>query len=313
MSEARQSLPVSCVSILGMGLIGASWAALFSAQGVRVQCFDPADAALPLFSRRVADAIADLEELGGIRPVAERGSIERAASVAAAVRGAGLVQECGPERLAVKQPLLVELLEATRDDVIIASSTSAHSHSELTAGLATPERIAIAHPFNPPHLVPLVEIYATEPDRALWLEDLYRALGREPIRMRRSLPGHAANRLASALWREAVHLAAEGVASVEDIDRLLVHGPAFRWTVQGAHMTYHLGGGEGGMQAYLDHLGASQEARWQQLGHPTLDDRTRRVLVEGMAETAAGRSVADLERERNRRLIDLLRWRAGKI
>ena len=159
------------------------------------------------------------------------------------------------------------------------------------------------------HLIPLVELFA--PDAALveTAHAFYTAIGKRPVRLRREMEGHIAGRLAAALWREAVHLAASGVASVAEIDQALTDGPGLRWAVQGAHQTYHTGGGPGGLTDYLTHLGPSQERRWATLGTPSLDAPTRQLLIDGMADEAAGRTVAELEAARDRALIALLRAR----
>lgn len=309
------------IGIAGAGLIGASWAALFSSHGHTVNVYDPADDVRDRFFERLAQARGDLARLG---PIGD-GSVTFTASLAEAVAGADLVQECGPEAVDRKCALLAEVLSATRTspnsgpdfaphaepDFVgcpVVSSTSALPHAALTASMtvADAKRIAIGHPFNPPHLVPLVEIYSPSDGVASFLDHFYRSLGREPVRLKRSLPAHGANRLATALWREAVHLVAEGVADVEDVDNLLRHGPGFRWRVMGPFLTYHLGGGDGGLQAYLDHLGDSQEARWQTLGTPTLDSDTRAKLVAGMNRAVRGRSVAELQAERDERFLEML-------
>lgn len=302
------------VAIVGGGLIGSSWAALFSASGHSVRVFDPDPLVQPRFMERLHQARADLARLGPIQD----GAVIFAPSLSDAVGGAALVQECGPEAITRKRALLSDILAATDRDPAsrgcpVVSSTSALPHADLVETLseANAHRIAIGHPFNPPHLVPLVEIFSPDDDIAAALVGFYRSLGREPVRLRRSLPAHGANRLATALWREAVHLVAEGVADVEEVDNLLRHGPGFRWRVMGPFLTYHLGGGDGGLQAYLDHLGDSQEARWQTLGSPSLDAVTRRKLVDGMSRAVHGRSVADLQEERDEKFIEMLRQSRG--
>ena len=173
----------------------------------------------------------------------------------------------------------------------------------------SPDRLITAHPFNPPHLVPLVELYGPNPKVVDWAEAFYRGLGSAPVRLKKDAVGHIANRLSSALWREAVHIVAEGIADVDAVDMALVNGPGLRWSVLGAHMAYHLGGGAGGMAGYLEHLGPSQQKRWDSLGSPTLDADTRARLVEGVNTEAAGRSITQLEAERDAALIELAQMR----
>jgi len=169
-----------------------------------------------------------------------------------------------------------------------------------------PERFVTAHPFNPPHIMPLVEIYARDEATRQRAVAFYRAFGRITVELKRDAVGHIANRLASALWREAVNIVAEGIADVPTVDAALVNGPGLRWSVVGAHMAYHLGGGSGGIAHYLEHLGASQERRWATLGSPSLTPEVRAMLVEGVAAEAAGRPIPELEKARDDAIIRIL-------
>jgi carnitine 3-dehydrogenase len=295
------------VAVIGCGLIGTGWVASFLAAGLEVHAFDSDPARLAALEARTSPLLAALAELGPVRP----GRLILAASLEDAVAPAQLIQENAPEKLAVKQALFAGIEAAATPDALIASSTTALLWSAMAEGMRHPERLVVAHPFNPVHLIPLVELFTPDDAAAGHAAAFYTAIGKRPVRLRREMEGHIAGRLASALWHEAVHLAASGVASVADIDAALTHGPGLRWAVQGAHLAYHTGGGPGGMADYLAHLGPSQERRWATLGAPTLDDATRRLLVEGVAEATAGRSVAELEAERDRALVALLRARAG--
>jgi carnitine 3-dehydrogenase len=292
-------------AIVGCGLIGASWAALLAAHGHDVRAYEP-DAT------RRADLLANIarlrRQLEILRPDAG-GRVELAADLPAALAGVALVLESAPERLDLKTALLAEIDGLAPPEAIVATSTSSLLLSDMTAGCRLKHRFIVAHPFNPPHLMPLVELYGTDPailDRA---ERFFRGLHKHTIRLKREVPGHIANRLGAALWQEAVHLVAEGVADVADIDAALIHGPAMRWAVQGTHLTYHLGGGAGGIRHYLDHLGPSQERRWASLGKVSLTAEVKEKLIDGVEREAAGRSVAELEAERDRFLIDLLKLR----
>lgn len=295
------------VAVLGCGLIGASWAALFLRAGHDVRAWDPNSDARDGFPQRVAGPLAQLAEIGGQKKA--QGELSIFPDVADALRGATLVQENAPENVALKQDLYQQIEAVVDADVIIASSTSAHPWSDLSGGMQHPQRLITAHPFNPPHLVPLVEIYGPDDTIVTLAETFYAGLGSVPVRLKKDAVGHIANRLASALWREAVHIVAEGIADVEAVDKALVNGPGLRWSVLGAHMAYHLGGGAGGMAGYLDHLGASQEKRWASLGNPALTPDVRRKLVKGVAAQAAGRSIATLEAERDAALIALAKLR----
>lgn len=293
------------LAIVGAGMIGASWAALASAHGVVVCAYDPNPEAEARFLSYVQRARAQLAELG----LTGDGAVSFSTDLAAALDGAGFVQENGPENEAVKRRLLAQIDAALQPDAIIASSTSALVRSAIVADCARPERIVVAHPFNPPHLVPLVEIVGADDGVVARAVDFYRALGRRPVVLNREMPGHIANRLASALYREAVYLVEQGVASVADIDAALCNGPGLRWALMGPHMTYHLGGGEGGIAGYLAHLGPSQVRRWQSLGNPSLDAEVQAKIVAGVAEEAAGRSIAELELRRDEGLLAVLKAR----
>jgi carnitine 3-dehydrogenase len=290
------------VAVIGCGLIGAGWVALFRAAGLEVRAFDPEPGRLATLEARIAPLRDALARLGPT----EQGRLVLASSLEDAVTPARLIQENAPEKLDLKQALFAAIEAAAAPDAVIASSTTALLWSAMAEGLRHPERLVVAHPFNPVHLIPLVELFGPD-DAVARATAVYQAIGKRPVRLQREMEGHIAGRLAAALWREAVHLAATGVASVEDIDTALTHGPGLRWAVQGAHLAYHTGGGPGGMADYLAHLGPSQERRWASLGTPKLDEPTCRLLVDGVAAEARGHSVADLEAERDLALVALLR------
>ncbi|MEH6673853.1 MAG: 3-hydroxyacyl-CoA dehydrogenase NAD-binding domain-containing protein [Sulfitobacter sp.] len=296
-----------CVAIVGCGLIGASWAALFHHAGHTVRAWDPDTGARDGFAARVAGPLTQLQQIKA--GAAQQGGLTVHDRLEDALRGAVLIQENAPENIPLKHRLYAQIEAAVPRDVIIASSTSAHPWSDLVPGMHSPDRLITAHPFNPPHLVPLVELYGPDPKVVDWAEAFYRGLGSAPVRLKKDAVGHIANRLSSALWREAVHIVAEGIADVDAVDMALVNGPGLRWSVLGAHMAYHLGGGAGGMAGYLEHLGPSQQKRWDSLGSPTLDADTRARLVEGVNTEAAGRSITQLESERDAALIELAQMR----
>ncbi|MDY0883310.1 3-hydroxyacyl-CoA dehydrogenase NAD-binding domain-containing protein [Dongia soli] len=294
------------VAVIGGGLIGASWAALFArAGGYLVRAWDPSEAARESFADRADKAAKQLVQLG----YRAEGSVTVVETLAGAVHGVDWVQENAPESVELKTKLYREIEPAAPQGAVIASSTSSLRWSDLSQGLAHPKRFILAHPFNPPHLMPLVELYGQDDEVLARAEIFYRGLDRETVRLKREVAGHLANRLASALWREAVSLVEEGVADVADIDRALVNGPGLRWSIIGAHMAYHLGGGAGGIEHYLQHLGPSQERRWKTLGNPQLTPELCAKLVAGIAEEAAGRSIDDLEKERDAKLMATLRLR----
>ncbi|MFK4380888.1 3-hydroxyacyl-CoA dehydrogenase NAD-binding domain-containing protein [Bradyrhizobium sp. USDA 223] len=292
------------VAVLGCGLIGQSWAALFTAYGYDVIGWDPAPKSLSAIQDQIARS-RDQVRLPEIARL-KRGSFRLVDTPEAAVASAFWVQENAPELVPVKLELYERVEAAASFDTVIASSTSSLTWSQLATGLKHNRRFITAHPFNPPHIMPLVEIYAADEDVRRAAVSFFKNLGREPVVLSRDVVGHIANRLASALWREAVNIIAEEVADVAAVDAALVHGPGLRWSVVGAHMAYHLGGGPGGIEHYIKHLGPSQERRWSALGTPRLTPDVCDRLVRGVIAEANGRSVAELEADRDASLLRVL-------
>lgn len=298
------------VAVIGTGTIGASWTALFLAAGHEVAASDPAEGAEDRLRAQVAANWGDLETLGVASGSSDNAlmSLTFYADPAAAAEGAMVVQENAPERIEVKRKLLAQLETAITPDALILSSTSGLKPTDMQRDMAHPERLVVGHPFNPPHLIPLVEIVGgarTSEQAIAEAVRFYEGVGKQPIRLNREITGHVANRLQAALWREAVYLAREGVASVADIDRAMTGALGIRWALMGPHLTFHLGGGPGGMESFVRNLGPAVESWWADLGDATLDDETRRVLVDGMAETE-GRDVEALARARNAALLRIL-------
>lgn len=230
--------------------------------------------------------------------------------VAAAVNGAEFVQENAPELEDLKIELFAEIDAALPDDTVIASSSSSLLISRVTTKCTHPQRCVIGHPFNPPHLIPLVEVVGGEKTSAQAMAatmDFYRALGKHPIHIKKEMRGHVANRLQSALWREAIHLVAEGVVSVADADAAIAFGPGLRWALMGPHLTFHLGGGEGGMTYFMAHLGDQFQSQMDDLGTTRLTEPVRKLIIDGVAAEAGSRSVGDLQRWRDRKLIEILK------
>jgi len=302
-----QSVEDCQIAILGAGLIGASWAALFVHHGASVRVWDPSAEALQDLEGRMAGPLAQLCDLSS--GAAATGRVSQCNALEEAIADADLIQENAPENVALKHELYARVEPLLKPGAILASSTSALTWSELAPGLAQPDCLITAHPFNPPHLVPLVEIYGRDAARLERAEAIYSAAGRVPVRLKKDATGHIANRLASALWREAVHMVAEDIADVAAIDAALVHGPGLRWSTIGAHLAYHLGGGDAGMAGYLAHLGPSQERRWATLGNPTLTPELCAALVDGVLTEAYGRDIKTLERQRDDALIAALKAR----
>jgi len=245
-----------------------------------------------------------------VQPGADRKRFSFFKDPAAAAKGAAFVQESGPELEGVKIELFAAIDGATPLDSVIASSSSGLLISRVTAKCKHPERCVIGHPFNPPHLIPLVEVVGgakTSPGAVTKAMNFYREIGKHPIHIKKEVLGHAANRLQMALWREAIHLVMEGVVSVADADAAIAYGPGLRWALMGPHLTFHMGGGDGGMKHYLDHLGPANQSWMDDLGAPRLDAKTQKAIIDGVTDEAAGRSMDDLRRWRDRKLIEILR------
>jgi 3-hydroxyacyl-CoA dehydrogenase len=301
------------VAVVGTGVIGASWAAHFLASGLDVTATDPAPGAEERLRADVA-AHWPLLERFGLADGASQARLSFTADPAAAVAGADFVQENGPEREDVKHALFALLDAAARPDVVLASSSSGLLPSAIARGCPQhPERVVIGHPFNPPHLIPLVEVVPGERtaedvvDRAM---AFYAAIGKRPIRLRQELPGHVANRLQAALWQEAYSLVERGVASVSDIDTAISAGPGLRWAVLGPFLNQHLSGGPGGIAHVLAHLGPPTERWWRDLGQVTLTPELVVKLVAGVDEELAGTDVAELVARRDAVLDALLAAKA---
>ncbi|MBS0642057.1 MAG: 3-hydroxyacyl-CoA dehydrogenase [Proteobacteria bacterium] len=299
---------VKRAAVLGAGTIGASWAAWFLARGLQVDIWDPRPEAEAYVRRYVADAWPAMSRLG-MAPDASPEAWRFHASPEAAVAAADFVQENAPERLPIKRELYGRIDAALRPDAILASSTSGLIMSEMQAGFRSAPRFAVGHPFNPPHLIPLVEVVGgqeTAPETIQWCLDFYRHIGKKPIHIRKEARGHLANRLQAALWREAVSAVVTGLASVEDVDTAISAGPGLRWAAMGPHMTFHLGGGEGGIEHLLAQFKPAFESWWETMTTPELSDENRRRIIEGVHAEAAGRSMAELVAERDAVLLPLL-------
>jgi 3-hydroxyacyl-CoA dehydrogenase len=218
----------------------------------------------------------------------------------------------------VKIALFTELDAAAAPETLIVSSSSGLLISRIQSRCRHPERCVLGHPFNPPHLIPLVEVVGGKQTSADAIDKtlgFYRQIGKHPIHIRKEVAGHVANRLQAALWREAVHLVAEGVADVADVDAAITYGPGLRWPIFGPHLTFHLAGGVGGMAHFMKHLLVPMQGWWDDLGDPEMTPAVQRKIIDGVAEEAAGRSIADLAAERDRCLIailDAVRQRGGQ-
>lgn len=296
------------VAVIGTGTIGASWAAYFLARGLHVTAWDPAPGAEARLAAFVGAAWPTLERLG-IAGGASPANLRFAASPEAAVEGAEFVQESGPERLPVKVELLTRLDEVLGEQTVLATSSSGLLLSDLQEGRRAGSRYVLGHPFNPPHLIPLVEVLGgkrTEPAAVDWAIAFYRAIGKRPIRLNREVPGHLVNRIQAALWREAADAVASGLASMEDVDAAIAYGPGLRWGVMGPHAIFTLAGGPGGMRDFLEHFGPPIESWWADMNPVSLTPEVKRALVEQSERMLAGRTVESLAAERDALLVALL-------
>ena len=304
-----QQSSIRRVAVVGTGTIGMSWAAAFLAHGLEVTASDPAPEAEARLRQFIDAAWPVLARLGPIAATPPHQLLTFCADPETAVASAGFVQENAPERTAIKQELLARIDAVVPPEIVIASSSSGLLISDLQASCRHPGRVVIGHPFNPPHLIPLVEVVGgaqTAPATIERAMAFYTGIGKRPIHIRREVAGHVANRLQAALWREAVHLVASGVASVADVDTAISEGPGLRWALMGPHLTFHLAGGEGGMAHFLDQLGPPLESWWDDLGSPRLTPDVRAALAQGVAAEAGTRDIAALAAERDRFLVDLL-------
>ena len=300
------------VAIIGTGVIGASWAALFLAKGLDVTATDIAPDARPKLEAFIAAAWPALEQ-SGLAPGAAASKLRFTDNLDAAVADTDLVQENGPERIEFKRDLYMHLDQVLAPDAIIASSSSGLTISEIQSACAShPERCVIGHPFNPPHLIPLVEIVGgskTSEQTIDRVTEFYRGLGKRTIRLHKEVPGHVANRLQAALFREVVHLIAEGVVSVGDADTAVSWGPGLRWGIMGPSMLYHLGGGQGGIEHFFEQFTAPLTAWWHVLGTPELTPEVRATIIKGVHEEVQSRSIEDLAGYRDHVLEGLLALR----
>jgi len=305
--------PIRRIGIVGTGVIGASWAALFLAKGLEVVATDPAPGAEQRLREFVAKAWPALTRLG-LSPGASQEKLSFNVDVAAALAGVDFVQENGPERMDFKQKLYGQLDSVLPADVIIASSSSGLPMSEIQKGAtAHPERCVIGHPFNPPHLIPLVEIVGgkrTSEETIRHADDFYTSIGKDTVRIHKELPGHVANRLQAALAREVYSLVADGVLSARDVDTALSSGPGLRWGIMGNMMINHLAGGPGGIEHFMEQFAGPLQASFKGLGNPELTPEVQKKLVDSVHEEVGSRTIADLEAERDELLLGLLELRA---
>ncbi|MCW4148468.1 L-carnitine dehydrogenase [Halomonas sp. 18H] len=300
---------MSRLAVIGTGVIGNGWIARALARGWEVVAFDPDPKAPERTHSFIDNAWPSLTQLG-LAPDASPERLTFVATIEEAVNGADLIQENVPERLPLKQEILAAIDAAAEPDVIIGSSTSGFKPTDLQQKCQkTPGRVIVAHPFNPVYLLPLVELVggdATQPEQIAAAQERYQSLAMRPLVVRREIEGHIADRLMEALWREALHLVNDGVATTEEIDAAVVYGCGLRWPLMGTFLTFHLAGGEPGMRHMLEQFGPALKLPWTKLEAPELTDELIDKVVEGCEHQAAGRSVATLDKRRDDFLVELL-------
>jgi carnitine 3-dehydrogenase len=300
---------IRTVGLLGGGVIGAGWAARFLLNGVDVRLYDPD----PEAPRRLGEVVANAHRAYSrltYAPLPPAGEVEFVATPEAAAEGVDFIQESAPEQLELKRDLIAAASRAAGSDVVIASSTSGLLPSRLQEGMRAPERFTVGHPFNPVYLVPLVELCsgaATSPATTERAAEIYRSLGMHPLVVRREIDGFIADRLLEALWREALWLVNDDVATVEEIDDAIRYGPGLRWSIMGTFLLYRIAGGEDGVRQFMAQFGPALQWPWTKL--TDVPELTPELLARLEAQSdvqAGGRSVRELERLRDECLVDVL-------
>lgn len=300
---------ITKTAILGAGVIGASWAALFLAAGKDVNVFDISPTAQQDVEAYVANAWPTLLELG-LAVNGRKGALQFFGTAGEAVKGCGFIQENVPERIDIKHETFAEIEPNLEPQAIVCSSASGLMVKEMQGGWKNPSRFILGHPFNPPHLIPLVELLAnekTDDDVLAVAERFYKSVGKVTIRVNKEVPGHVANRLQAALWREAIHLVNEGVATVEDVDTAVWSGPGLRWAAMGPTMLFHLGAGEGGLEAFCERYAPSFNRWWDDLGDPRLNPEVAKSLCKGVDVEAGNNSLDELSATRDALITAMLK------
>lgn len=295
------------ITVVGTGVIGNGWIARFLSQGYDVIATDPAENAEARMRVSIDQAWPALEKLG-LAPGASKDRLSFEPALAKAVANADLIQENAPEREELKRSLLAEIDRHAKPDAIISSSTSGLMPSTLQADCSRPERIIVAHPFNPVYLIPLVEIVGgkkTSPEVVEVAEQFYQSIKMKPLVISAEIEGHVADRLMEAIWREALHLINDGIATTEEVDAAIIYGPGLRWALMGPFLTLHLAGGEQGMRHMLEQFGPALKLPWTKLVAPELTEELSNKVIDGCENQTAGHSIAELEKRRDDFLIEL--------
>ncbi|SDP39557.1 3-hydroxyacyl-CoA dehydrogenase NAD-binding domain-containing protein [Phyllobacterium sp. OV277] len=311
--NSREYLHASGVqkaTIIGGGVIGASWAALFLAHGVAVIINDPDPDIADKVKVLIDGAVPALSELGCCTDgMMEKLSFEQ--DLTKAVAGVDLVQECGPERIDFKKDLWRRIEAASANNTLFLSSSSSIPASAQSGSMQQPERLVIGHPFNPPHLMPLVEVVpVAKSDRTMIARvmDFYRGVGKVPLELKKEIPGFVANRLQAAIFRECMYLVREGIVSIRDLDDIVTNSLGIRWASNGPFLSFHLGGGSGGMAHFVEHLGkGGMEQLWATFESVSFDFRTSRLLIDQAQQFYGDHSIVELAENRDRKQVAILK------
>src|SRR6201984_1700818 len=304
--------PIRRIAVVGTGVIGASWAAEYLARGFDVVATDPAPNAESNLRKLIDEAWKDLTSIG-LSKGASRDRLSFKTNMKEALSEVDLVQENAPERPDFKMKLYAEMDEVVPVDSLLASSSSGITPSVIQSKCTHPERVVIGHPFNPPHIIPLVEVVGgakTAPEAVQQAISFYASIGKKPIYLKKELPGHVANRLQAALYREMLYIIEQGILSVEETDAAVCYGPGLRWGVMGQSLQWHLGGGAGGIKHFMEHLMDPLAGMMKVLGTPNITPELKQKVVDGVTREAGNRSVDELAQAENEVIIELLRSRA---
>jgi 3-hydroxyacyl-CoA dehydrogenase len=300
------------IGILGTGTIGSGWAAFYASRGIEVKLFDINPENLDRGLKKTKQYLNDLLKFNlADEKLVEVGrkELKSVDCIAALAEDVGLVHESAFESYDVKKEAFAQIDKFTSPSTIIASSSSGLLMTEIQKAMNYPQRALIAHPFNPSHLIPLVELAPgkqTDPEIIKTMYDFYQELGKVPVVLKKEVPGHIANRLAVALWREAIELVATGIASVEDVDKALYAGPGIRWALMGQHLIYHLGGGEGGYEYFIEHIGKEFE-KYKMASWTKIPEDAKKAIISGVKESLGSRNLDEIIKWRDEKLVELLK------
>jgi 3-hydroxyacyl-CoA dehydrogenase len=304
--------PIRRIAVVGTGVIGASWAAYYLSRGFDVVATNPAPNEEANLRKYIDNAWPVLAR-AGLSAGASRERLKFTASMSRALADADLVQENAPERPDFKVKLFAEMDQAAPPDAIIASSSSGITMDVMQSQCKHPERCVVGHPFNPPHIVPLVEVVGgakTSEETIVRAMSFYASIGKKPIRLHKAIPGHAANRLQAALYKEILSLIQQGVLDVADADVAVSYGPGLRWGVMGQSLQWHLGGGAGGIHHFMEHLMGPLQGMMQDLKMPDITPALKQTVIDGVLKEARGQSVEQLANAENDVMLGALALRA---